>query len=91
MFDNVISCDTFPSVQMSRFIINKKVKEELVRLVDSGANEIQRRVWKDVKDKSDMKLYSQVSASVLEEVDTAVMLKLREIANRQKVGKVIIK
>ena len=76
---------------MSRFIINKKVKEELVRLVDSGANEIQRRVWKDVKDKSDMKLYSQVSASVLEEVDTAVMLKLREIANRQKVGKVIIK
>lgn len=76
---------------MSRFIINKKVKEELVRLVDSGANEIQRRVWKDVKDKSDMKLYSQVSASVLEEVDTAVMLKLREIASRQKVGKVIIK
>lgn len=59
--------------------------------MDSGANEIQRRVWKDVKDKSDMKLYSQVSASVLEEVDTAVMLKLREIANRQKVGKVIIK
>lgn len=59
--------------------------------MDSGANEIQRRVWKDVKDKSDMKLYSQVSASVLEEVDTAVMLKLREIASRQKVGKVIIK
>lgn len=76
---------------MSRFIINKKVKEELVKLVDSGANEIQRRVWKDVRDKSDMKLYSQVSASVLEEVDTAVMLKLREIADRQRVGKVVIK
>ena len=76
---------------MSRFIINKKVKEELVKLVDSGANEMQRRVWKDVRDKSDMKLYSQVSASVLEEVDTAVMLKLREIADRQRVGKVVIK
>ena len=39
-----------------------------------------------------MKLYSQVSASVLEEVDTfGEDAQALEIANRQKVGKVIIK
>jgi len=68
-----------------RLINEKHVRQELLRRADSGPNVIRREVWKDCPGKP--KLYTRVSAEVLDEIDDAVGLICAKIVARNPAGK----
>tara|TARA_R100000808_G_scaffold24814_1_gene58528 strand:- start:19045 stop:19347 length:303 start_codon:yes stop_codon:yes gene_type:complete len=59
------------------------VKKELLRLADQGPNENTRRIWKDVADKSNMKLLTRVSREALNDIDRSVNLMIRDLASKK--------
>ena len=69
---------------MGLLINASAIRKEILKRADAGPNEGRRRLYADCPEEP--KLFDRVSLAVLEEIDTSVRLKIKEIVARNSAG-----